>query len=764
MIKTILLKNVATYDSKSGVYMDDLKKLNFFFGSNGSGKSTIAKYLYSLSLAQNPEPLFNSCSQSGYNTQEEQILVFDENFKDINFNRSAHVKGIFSLNKTNDELDKKIKECEKEIEDYNRKKQIKTEKKESIKENKTKYEDNLLEYCWSQRNFFSAFSKIELACSRSKQNHLQRIKDHLEKSFDSNISSEQIIDEYNILYEKNIEKIENEIDYDLCRQIIHNERKLNHLLQEIIVGNEAVDIAGLINTLNSRNWVEEGVGFLAQTGTKCPFCQQETINEDLKKQFDAFFDETYKTKIEKLKLLLDEYRGSSSRFSQNIFEIQNVYNLENITSNLYIKVKDLFQENILVIENKLKNPNEKKRLASMFIFKQDLLALIEAINENNKIFLEMDERKSLLIENIWNFMANKCKDEIEKCRNKEKRCERINDLRNLQIEKYDKRISILQTHIEELRKQTVSTKDAVDNINQLLRRSGFESFEICENEKINNVSQYYLKRPNASNSRDIYKTLSEGEKSFISFLYFYQLCIGTDDIQNHGSKKKIIVIDDPISSLDSQTLFVISSLVRQLITKKKEDHLQFQNKNIAQVFILTHNVYFYKEVAFVRNTQFCKDHYHYSIKKNNNTTSITTGNKEPVVFDDYSMLWDTLKKIKISLPQDSSLNVIIANTMRRIIESYVNFIGIGTDSWSIFNEIAENSPEYFLMRAFISEINDESHKVSALDSIYYHKLSNETPQVLFSVFKNIFKEIGPDHYLMMMKEPSFDEEESLIEA
>lgn len=85
-------------------------------------------------------------------------------------------------------------------------------------------------------------------------------------------------------------------------------------------------------------------------------------------------------------------------------------------------------------------------------------------------------------------------------------------------------------------------------------------FLIDEKEKINNISQYFLKRIDAEPSDNVFKTLSEGEKNFISFLYFYQLCLGTDNI-DRSSKKKIIVIDDPVSSLDSQALFIVTTLI-----------------------------------------------------------------------------------------------------------------------------------------------------------------------------------------------------------
>lgn len=90
--------------------------------------------------------------------------------------------------------------------------------------------------------------------------------------------------------------------------------------------------------------------------------------------------------------------------------------------------------------------------------------------------------------------------------------------------------------------------------------------------------------------------------------------------------------------------------------------------------------------------------------------------------------------------------------MRRVIESFVNFVGLGRESWgAVLNENSEE-PSYYIKCAFISTINDESHKVSALDSIYYQKIIHEQPQLLFDIFKEIFMSIGKEHYFLMMDE------------
>ena len=43
MIKTISMKNVASY--REPVVFEECKKINFIYGTNGSGKSTISRFL-----------------------------------------------------------------------------------------------------------------------------------------------------------------------------------------------------------------------------------------------------------------------------------------------------------------------------------------------------------------------------------------------------------------------------------------------------------------------------------------------------------------------------------------------------------------------------------------------------------------------------------------------------------------------------------------------------------------------------------------------
>lgn len=755
MIESITIKKVATFDPLAGVPISDLKTVNFFFGYNGSGKSTIVKYFYNLSLEPSLKSQeFNYCSQVGYVEADHQILVFDENFTEINFNKNPVLKGVFSLNQMNVIIDIQIASEEISIKEYDKLIKKKTILTESIVTDKRQKQNGLLEHCWRQRNPFATFTKINLKHSGSKPNNLQEIKGKLINPLAAVCTIVQLTERYQTLFEKEIKQVNQNIDSILYKEIRHIERKLENLLQEVIVGNEDVDIAALISKINARSWVETGVQFIDKTEGYCPFCQQKTIDKNLKEQFNKYFDLTYKEKIKDLVALQTNYKEKSAALLANLFNIQNEFNPNNLVSNIYFTVQEHFNTNLKNVVKKIENPNERKSLVSLNSFKTTLSGIQKAINDNNKVFSELNNNRTNFVADIWNFIASKCKAEIEELAAREAKYQRITASANSLIADYNTKILASKQTIETLRSQTVNTKDAVDNINLILKNTGFDGFEISEKNSVNNISQYYLKRQNTAAGNPIFKSLSEGEKNFISFLYFFQLCIGTDDIQNNGSKKKIIVIDDPVSSLDSQALFVVSTLIHNIILRKgdnpKADKKILKNDNISQVFIFTHNLYFYKEVSFDKRP-ICTDYWHYRIIKINNQTSIK-GEYNKTIFDDYTLLWNSIKELKTNMPTNNSLNIVIANSMRRVIESYVNFIGYGKDSWAALFNINQYEPTYYIMCAFISTINDESHKIAALDGVYYQKIINEQPQILFDVFIEIFKSIGKEHYELMMNE------------
>ena len=59
MLQQIAIKNIATFD-QCGIKLDNLRKINFIYGNNGTGKTTISNYLAS----SNENDKYHDCSLS----------------------------------------------------------------------------------------------------------------------------------------------------------------------------------------------------------------------------------------------------------------------------------------------------------------------------------------------------------------------------------------------------------------------------------------------------------------------------------------------------------------------------------------------------------------------------------------------------------------------------------------------------------------------------------------------------------------------------
>ncbi|MFT6583138.1 MAG: wobble nucleotide-excising tRNase, partial [Alphaproteobacteria bacterium] len=234
------------------------------------------------------------------------------------------------------------------------------------------------------------------------------------------------------------------------------------------------------------------------------------------------------------------------------------------------------------------------------------------------------------------------------------------------------------------------------------------------------------------NGQDAHSTLSEGERSFLTFLYFlYELKGSTSE--SSLNENRIVVFDDPISSLDNEVLYIVSTLIKDVIGKISSD------SPIKQVFILTHSMYFFNEVTFgtgKRKGKKLPSKIYWVVTKINEITSIKKYKDNPVK-SSYKMLWD-----EFNSPDRSMLT--IRNSMRRILEYYFKTIGgVGLD----------RLPDGFLgeeksiCRSLISWIHAGSHFT---DDDYTVVSNVGTIEAQASVFKRIFENTGHiEHYNMM---------------
>lgn len=150
-------------------------------------------------------------------------------------------------------------------------------------------------------------------------------------------------------------------------------------------------------------------------------------------------------------------------------------------------------------------------------------------------------------------------------------------------------------------------------------------------------------------------TLSEGEATLAAFENFVQKV-------EEKPYPKVVVIDDPISSLDYEGINRVSTLTNSLIRKaRKQQH--DKGNWIEQVFILTHNATYHKSLSVNqarRNTCYWK------LYKRKSMSFVMLCGKDNPVHGDYEELWQMVRSKGGELRCGFGLPTV----MRRIAEIY----------------------------------------------------------------------------------------------
>jgi wobble nucleotide-excising tRNase len=133
------------------------------------------------------------------------------------------------------------------------------------------------------------------------------------------------------------------------------------------------------------------------------------------------------------------------------------------------------------------------------------------------------------------------------------------------------KVGELRTKISDLEKTLVEHRKPADELNEELR-----SFLGRDDIKLDVRDTGYTITRNGIPASN----LSEGEKSAIAFLYFLK------SLQDRAFElsKSVVVIDDPVSSLDANALFSAFG------------HMKSRTKSAGQLFVLTHNFAFFRQV------------------------------------------------------------------------------------------------------------------------------------------------------------------------
>ncbi len=731
-ITSIEIKNEASYGDLPE-RLDNLSKFNFIYGANGTGKTTISRVIAD-------EARFGTCKVIWENGRKLETLVYNRDFVENNFKQS--IKGIFTLGKHDQEVLDKIKNTKEEqvkLEDEIAvlKKTLEGDdgisgKKKELSDLENEFEDK----CWSLKlKYDEQFKEAFRGVRDSKKNFKTRLLAESENNKSEIKKLRELADRSKTVFGNSPQK-EPVIPELSCDELLQLE--YDPILEKKVVGKSDVDIAAMVEKLGNSDWVKQGRIFYESNDGVCPFCQQATT-ESFATSLNDYFDKTFEKDTVAIETLLANYKHKSEQLRDTV-----QCNMDNPSKFLDLNKlkteKEVLDANIrLNIQMIEKKKTELSKVVKLVSLKNTITTIEEIvksangqISKHNTMVDNLDSEKMDLTGQVWKYLLeNEIKSDLSLYQSKKTGINKAIESINTQIKQKSQDRAKKVNQIIELEKDTTGIQPTIVAINSLLSSYGFTGFVLAKSEQ----DRYYkIQRHDGTDAK---QTLSEGESSFITFLYFYHLLKGS----NSGSSittDRVVVFDDPVSSLDCDILFIVSNLIKTLF-----DEIRACSGYIKQIFVLTHNVYFHKEVTYNKNR--CQggamnEETFWTIKKINQLSKVQKHNMNPIRTS-YELLWN---EVSDELNR-SNHNLTIQNTLRRILEHYFQILG-GINRDGICNYF--EGEEKIICSSLFSWINDGSHYPN--DDIY---ISNDSSLVdkQLRIFKEIFEKSGHiAHYNMMM--------------
>ncbi|MBL8052836.1 MAG: AAA family ATPase [Nitrospira sp.] len=735
MIEAITVVNVASFGAVPQE-LNNLSKFNFLFGSNGTGKTTLSRLIAD-------ETKFPTCKVKWKGGTKLQPLVYNYDFIERNFNQSAELKGVFTLGEQQVDTLAKIATAKGELDALITKISTLTQELQGTDGNGGKkgalatLEAELKNKCWAQKQKHDA----------KLQGGFEGYRNNAEK-FKSKVLQEQASNTATLVslaeLEKNAESVfglkpmaEASIsEVDTIELLAY---ETNPILKKRIIGKDDVDIAAIIKKLGNSDWVREGRGFYEANDQVCPFCQQKTT-DTFTKSLNEYFDETFISDSKTIDDLATNYATEAARIQQHLAAIitspSKLLNVGKMKAE-----KELLDAKITLNNQRLA---EKRTGASLVVELESLRNIFTKINilldeanvqvvAHNKMVANLATERATLTAQVWRFVLEELKTDLGAFKVSKDGLDKAIAAITAKIATATSEKTKKEAEIRELEKQTTSVQPTIDGINTLLSSFGFQGFKLA---KAESGASYKLVR---SDGFDAKATLSEGEKTFVTFLYFYHLLKGSDS-DSGVTTDRIVVFDDPVSSLDSDVLFIVSSLIKGLF-----DEVRVGTGHIKQIFVLTHNVYFHKEVTYNPNRKdvAMSEETFWIVRKGGLASKLDKHPTNPIKTS-YELLWAEVRK-----PERS--NLAIQNTLRRILENYFKILGgINFDELCAMFE----GKEKIICKSLCSWVHDGSHY--AHDDLYVSTDGTMVDSYL-RVFRDIFDKSGHSaHYKMMVGDACLD--------
>lgn len=404
-------------------------------------------------------------------------------------------------------------------------------------------------------------------------------------------------------------------------------------------------------------------------------------------------------------------------------------------------IADKVDEIIKSLDKKQQNPfldinidDEKQSIIELFENnKQNIDEINNIIDENNLFVDEYEKRVALFADKMERHIIAESLIKFQYESYKSQHASITNQIDNNQqiIEQKEKEIKNLE---DILSREQVGAKEFNDELSRIL---GYDEIKLQFNE---DKKGYEIIRKGT-----IAKRLSEGEKTAIAFIYFMIKLKEQDDLS-----KVIVVIDDPISSFDSNKMFHTYSYIKNDLN------------DVEQLFLLTHNYSFFSMFHEWLTSRKKKDQNGNKIndwrKYRIDNIIDENGDRYAVINNggyalnqpsEYDYLFQTLYRYKDKTLKEEEM-LLCANLCRKLLESFLSFkFPKHRDNFKeLLNAALPNDPHRVdKIYKYVNKLSHSKH-IDVMESSDLNLFLDNDKDMVSDIFE-LLNELDSTHYLNM---------------
>ncbi|PIE47103.1 MAG: hypothetical protein CSA42_05310 [Gammaproteobacteria bacterium] len=752
------LKKFGIFQNHTNANAKDFGKYNLFYGWNGSGKSTLSGVFRCIEnktiSSKFPSSEFTvsvdsgtAITQANVTDSDLNLYTFNHDFINENISWNSVVKSILLVDKEKIEEREKLEQLKKEQETDTEAHSIEAKAIKKLDSSISKFGTD------SARHMKTSLQSIDTTDSYylnyDKRKFGKFIEDHLEESK----LDDSLLDDQQIVELTNAAKPDQKSPITFNQQTINQEiftkakERLDDLLKTSVVSQT---IQRLVEHGDIKSWVETGLDLHKRHDTKqCEFCGN-TITEERTKQLEAHFNDDYKAFQTRLE-------GADGWLTGQYIQPP----ILPATSDFYDEFKSGYGEACTALEKAITALNEEITVWHSVLKEKTANPLetgltIEVISESSvKAFNDAMTAIGAAVDK-HNHKSGNFKEETDKAKKQLELHYATTEVKSFGY--HDKKKEVVdRIAANGTLKTTINTRNAeiriledslsnegvgADQFNKSLHKFlGRSELTL----RFNPVRKGYEILRNDSEQVD--GNLSEGEKTAIAFVYFITKLKENDN----NIEDTIVVVDDPISSFDSNHLFHAYSFMKVNCEKAK------------QLFVLTHNFTFFKLVRDWISRKNKRDNQNianfYVVKANNEIPRTSTyTDAEPALTlynSEYHYIFSRLHSLKNRQTLETDDYFLAANLSRKLLESFLSFKfpkNRGNFA-NLFNTAVSESknPEDEGKEKIRKFINEYSHNdLIETNEDFVENLIGEGVSVISDIFDWI-NELDKKHYQEMME-------------